>query len=1398
MSLLSPHFHKAVTALYDRLNIDQQRLLKFLVALFDDTSATNFAKRLTGAGLSRKDGTRYTIGDCREVFELILKANLGHPISGHRFCLSPELMGGIAEIVSEEEPLSAYALKLYGHRLARTRHLNAYDSTRVRQPAALAFAYYWDANDVQLQDHLIDETLYGTRMVVDVASLSFVHYPFSATRFEQLPDDYIKALIPEIHNTHAFCTVHCGEWTRYLQESSDPKMTAMLGDMHLLAGDFQAASSLADTLCTSKGKLRKVEGLFLRGVLAFLSGDQEAAAKDIEQGILVKGSAVKVSLVTETFVALFLATREEPVFKDALLRMAPKKRSGHAGPVLEILQAMDRSLGNSDQFEVQAHFLDQAKNISDVGQLVALYDWIWRGAKFSKQMAQFAAELARFCDLQEASLLKALTLSLFKHCGTKQPSTIAMDDKLPEIAPILSLKKRLEPWEKKLVELERFALAKNPAKSGNKTDSPAKTSRLIWEITTSNASDYIREITPREQQHRKTGGWTKGRPVSLSRLREQGSKLPFVAPEDLNVIQRIRPSGWHPNQCELDIDSALKELAGHPSVFRDDNFEVPIEVAEQSLKFILSEDNASGEVSLTVQPTLDSLDLNEQGFAYWWDTPTRISVLQTSSEEKHIISVFGMELADAKIPAEGKERLLNVVQALKDDVRVFTDVADAGEVSVAALEPNLTLQLHLAPHGEGLRAALRAQPIKEAETYLSPGSGSQVIFAEANGQPCKTQRPLAEELARASEIVEACPSLSDNAEGEPFQWSLPEPLDCLELLTELHGLGDRVDTHWPQGERFKLMGEASSKQVRLKVTSTKDWFQLTGELDVGEGQVLELQALLDLLEKDDSLGRFIKLRDGQFIALTREFKQRLEDLEAYSTEGKKGGRQINPLAAHALTEFTDEAQSKLTKKWIDHVKRLSEASESKVDLPSTLQAELRPYQLDGFQWLARQAHWGVGACLADDMGLGKTLQALAILLHRATLGPALVIAPTSVTRNWLSEVLRFAPTLRTHLFGPGNRAETLKDLGPFDLVICTYGLLPNEIESLEKISWSTIVLDEAQAIKNASTQRWKAAVRLQGDYKIITTGTPIENHLSELHALFQFINPGLLGSAQRFHVKFADPISKQRDSGAHARLKRLIRPFILRRLKNQVLQDLPPRTDIVLRVEHSKGEVAFYEALRRKAVKNLTKSKDDTNPGERSLRILAEIMKLRRACCHPKLVDPKIPLGSSKLELFAQTLEEVLENGHKALVFSQFVDHLRFIREHLDKANIPYQYLDGSTPSKKRQQAVEAFQGGDGDVFLISLRAGGTGLNLTAADYVIHMDPWWNPAVEDQASDRAHRIGQQRPVTVYRLVVANTIEEKIVELHHQKRDLADSLLSGAETAGKLSPEQLLNLLKDER
>jgi SNF2 family DNA or RNA helicase len=320
-------------------------------------------------------------------------------------------------------------------------------------------------------------------------------------------------------------------------------------------------------------------------------------------------------------------------------------------------------------------------------------------------------------------------------------------------------------------------------------------------------------------------------------------------------------------------------------------------------------------------------------------------------------------------------------------------------------------------------------------------------------------------------------------------------------------------------------------------------------------------------------------------------------------------------------------------------------------------------------------------------------------------------------------------------------------------------------------------------------------MQIKAGFRLATRGTPVENRLDELWNLFRFLNPGLLGSHKSFSTRFAVQIEKFGSKAARTLLKRLIRPFILRRTKSQVLEELPPRTDILHRIELSREESAFYEALRRTAVETLAGA-ENSPPGEKQIRILAEIMRLRRACCNPQLVMPGSGIPSSKLAAFHEIVAELREGGHRALVFSQFVDHLSILRRDLDSAGITYQYLDGSTPQKERQGRVASFQSGEGELFLISLKAGGVGLNLTAADYVIHMDPWWNPAVEDQASDRAHRIGQNRPVTVYRLVAANTIEEKIVALHHQKRDLADSLLEGTETSARVSAEDLMELLRD--
>ena len=596
---------------------------------------------------------------------------------------------------------------------------------------------------------------------------------------------------------------------------------------------------------------------------------------------------------------------------------------------------------------------------------------------------------------------------------------------------------------------------------------------------------------------------------------------------------------------------------------------------------------------------------------------------------------------------------------------------------------------------------------------------------------------------------------------------------------------------WPKGKKIQLSREAGLSQVKFSVRKEKDWFSVEGNIQVDGDQVLDMQRLMGLLHT--TTGRFLKLEDGQIVALTQELRQRLDDLAGLG-EVHKDSVRFHPLATLALDEITNGMAIVASKPWQDQLVKLDEMGELNPQLPSTLQGELRDYQREGFQWMMRLAHWGAGACLADDMGLGKTVQALALILSRAPKGPTLILAPTSVCINWLEEAQRFTPTLNVHQFGVGDRQDMLDKAGPFDLIVCSYGLLQTEADRLEQKQWHTLVADEAQAIKNTLTKRSKAAVALKADFKLITTGTPIENHLGELWNLFNFINPGLLGSLKKFNERYAQAIENDKDHEIQQRLKKLLRPFILRRLKNDVLTELPSRTEVTLHIELGTEERAFYEALRRNAMKSM--ESNAKQPAHNQLKILAEIMKLRRACCHPRLVMEESSLGSSKLQAFEELVDELLDNRHKALVFSQFVGHLKLIRELLDRKGIHYHYLDGSTPVPQRKRAVNLFQAGDGDLFLISLKAGGTGLNLTAADYVIHMDPWWNPAVEDQASDRAHRMGQKRPVTIYRLVAKDTIEDKIVDLHKHKRDLANSLLEGGEVSGKMSVEDMMALIRE--
>ncbi len=954
---------------------------------------------------------------------------------------------------------------------------------------------------------------------------------------------------------------------------------------------------------------------------------------------------------------------------------------------------------------------------------------------------------------------------------------LVLSTNLDHPKPLFKAIERVETWELALQALSGLTT------SGTSTKRQVGEGRLVWLVDFENS-----EIQPKEQTLNKTGAWSAGRNIALARLRE--GTIKHMSPHDYRISKAIEQdrSGWGGygnNSFVFNVEKAFKEMVGHPLLFLMNSPHVSVSLTEEKPSILVKEIDGGIEVKFSTQ-------VEKTGTQVVKETPTRYKLINVTEEHLKIARALGGNAI--RVPPKGKEILLNTISSLTGMIEVRSTV-EGQATNAQTVKADMRIYVHLLPVNEGFYLEFFVKPLCESGPYVKPGDGEETVFGNIDNKPIQTKRNLKEEKKNVQAIRLALPAIED-IRPKSGVYELTDAEQCLNLLMQLEPLKkeDKIVLEWPRGEKFRITHTADFKNFAVSIKRSNDWFDVSGELRLDENNVIEMQ---DLLTKvNESKNQFIELSDGKFLALTKEFRRRLREMEALMNTNKNGGINIHPLAAGAMNDFGSLLGSfEVDKAWKQNQKKLKDAFSKHYLLPEGFQATLRPYQMEGYQWLQRLASWGVGACLADDMGLGKTVQALACILDRAHNGPTLVIAPVSVCGNWVKEAARFAPKLNVFFFGDGDRKEMIDKMGPYDLMICTYGLLQREGEMLTDKKFTTIVLDEAQAIKNKDTKRSEIAMKLTADFKIITTGTPIENHLGEIWNLFNFINPGLLGSLDRFNQKYALPIEKMKDEDARNALRRLLQPFILRRRKDEVLKDLPEKTEIVLNVELSSAERAFYEALRRSAVDALTQESADDHAGAKHLRILAEIMKLRRACCNPKLVDKDIDLPSSKLAIFSEITDELIENGHKALVFSQFTSHLSLLKEHLDQKGIKYQYLDGQTPQKKRQDLIDLFQKGEGDLFLISLKAGGTGLNLTNADYVLHMDPWWNPAVEDQATDRAHRIGQQKPVTVYRFVATNTIEDKILKLHEHKRDLADSLLSGTDMSSKLSADELLELLK---
>jgi SNF2 family DNA or RNA helicase len=593
-------------------------------------------------------------------------------------------------------------------------------------------------------------------------------------------------------------------------------------------------------------------------------------------------------------------------------------------------------------------------------------------------------------------------------------------------------------------------------------------------------------------------------------------------------------------------------------------------------------------------------------------------------------------------------------------------------------------------------------------------------------------------------------------------------------------VADLIGAGWRVGAEDGLYRTAATP--RAVVRSGVDWFELDAGVRYGDIHV----PLRDLLEARKIGATSIPLPDGSHGVLPMEWLARLGPLagSGKTTGGVVRFRQSQVALLDALLETIPDADVDATFEKARAELRTFERVEAAEPGPAFV-GTLREYQREGLGWLHFLRRFHLGGCLADDMGLGKTVQVLALLDQRrevqeGLLKPSIVVVPKSLVFNWKREAARFAPKLRVLEHSGPNRDVRDITPGSVDLVITTYGTLRRDAAQLAVLPFDYAILDEAQAIKNPRSASAKAARLLRADHRLAMTGTPIENRLEELWSIFDFLNPGMLGSSSSFAalVRLADldeMVGGEMIAGRET-LARALRPVVLRRTKEQVARDLPPRSEQTLLVDLEETQRAFYDVLLEGYRQSLLERIDRDGIGKARMHILEALLRLRQAACHPGLADARMAHApSAKLDALLPQLEEVAEAGHKALVFSQFTSFLALLRERLDKDGVTYEYLDGRT--RDRQTHVDRFQNDPKcPLFLISLKAGGHGLNLTAADYVFLLDPWWNPAVEAQAIDRAHRIGQTRQVMATRLVARDTVEEKILELQASKRALADAIL----------------------
>ncbi|HOM01566.1 MAG TPA: DEAD/DEAH box helicase [Acetivibrio sp.] len=818
------------------------------------------------------------------------------------------------------------------------------------------------------------------------------------------------------------------------------------------------------------------------------------------------------------------------------------------------------------------------------------------------------------------------------------------------------------------------------------------------------------------------------------------------------------------------------------------NGEKLVSITEEDLPLNFSLSHRNNRLLLNLKSSWEFVSLTEKGIYFYYNGKIyRPSEKQQKCYIPLISKFLGGKTDTLPFPANQTERFIS---------EVLPHVHKIGKVSMdkgieeKLVKEKLVSKIYFDKYKEGISAVIN---FHYGQSVVNPFSGQNYI-----NDPDKIVVRDMESERKIIEIFETAEFIVDKNtiyltdESKLFEF-LRNGLTRLQELAEVY-----------YSDAFKSISVRFPPGFSGGIRLSQDSNMLEFSFDYEDIDSSELEHIFSSIKEKK---KYYRLKDGSFLPLDLpeliSMSNLVEQLDIKEKDLSKKIIELPKYRAIYIDSLLRESNMNGIERSLDFkhmVQNIKEPGDMDFEIPEKLKNILRDYQKVGYKWLKTLAYYGLSGILADDMGLGKTLQVIAFILSEKDKAeaPSLVVAPTSLVYNWQEEVKKFAPELKTLVISGSisERHEKFEKIKDVDIVVTSYPLLRRDIDLYKEIKFQYCFLDEAQHIKNPNTLNAKTAKQINSGMNFALTGTPIENSITELWSIFDFVMPGYLLSHSKFLKKFETPITKYSDQNALNELGRHIRPFILRRLKKDVLKDLPEKIETKIVCEMTENQKKIYLAYLKKA-KSEVAIELQTNGFEKSqIKILALLTRLRQICCHPSLFIENYSGESGKIQVLEEIMTDAFDSGHRILLFSQFTSMLEIIKQFLDQKSVEYFYLDGSTKAEDRVEMVKSFNQGARKLFLISLKAGGTGLNLTGADMVIHFDPWWNPAVEDQASDRAHRIGQKNVVQVMKLITQGTIEDKIFELQQKKKEMIDSVIQPGETLlSKMSESEILELFE---